>query len=1319
MPASAVPAAPWAHPSHATASREPATQTELANPRTAALAFAPGLPRAAAAARASAAIPSPGRADGSLDAAAGRATMRAGTPAIFSRAVNLSQKNEVNGPLSSAATEGADFRTWAKQEADGMPASAVPAAPWAHPSHATASRESAPQTELAKRGTAALARASAAIPSPGRADGSLDAAAGRATTRAGTPAIFSRAVNLSQKNEVNGPLSSAAAEGADFRTWAKQEAGGMPSSAVPAAPWAHPSHATASRESAPQTELANPRTAALALAPGLPRADAAARASAAIPSPGSLDAAAGRATTRAGTPAIFSRAVSLSQKNEVNGPLSSAATEGADFQTWAKQEADGMPSSAVLAAPWAHPSHATVSRESATQTELANPRTAALARAPGLPRADAAARASAAIPSPNGETASSPAMPAASRPAESQTASRESAPQTKLSNPRTATLARAPGLPRAAAAARASAAIPSPNGETASSPAMPAASRPAESQTASRESATKTKLSNPRTATLARAPGLPRAAAAARASAAIPSPNGETASSPAMPAASRPAENQIASRESAPQRKFANARTAALARAPGLPRAAAAARASAAIPSPNGETASSPAMPAASRPTESQASGSLETPAGSPPAGAETAATSSRRPGRGVRRAESRPMASPAPNLRRAISPTVPAGASRETAAPPPPRTQEAAGAPRLPVPSDPSPKPGTSSAASEFRSPHKIQGTGPTPVAPSHASIRGGPGRQSSTQTNAASAPASPAMSGPSSELPPAEMPVPPPADDSLRARSRAVVQGTGQAVQGVRPFSGRTAATGVSANWEGAPSMVAARGLNAVQPAAPPQVPVDVQGGARMPTPDAGRPTTSAALSRAGGPPLDSTAPSAAEPFSPVLRPAGAVAARGETAEATHPTAAYATEPSAPLSPDSGNFALTPGPLVPAGATPAPAEPQGELRAPVRAGQSGQTPAPSAGAAAWPVPVGAASGPPGQPEPLPVSAPAGWNAPLMPGPPERHAAPREPPAPPSPAPGQPVAALCEPAAAPPPAGGDQPWETVAIPAAGNEPGAPAQPPAPTELAFQGNLIADRGPTADEGTLPPKTAAQPAVSTTSIPMAASDPGADPAPARVAAPQTFERQSEAPSEEHSGAPRAGRVRQPESPSAAPGEPAAGALPVQANPSRAPAQPGDPAGPPEPPSAASRIAPEPPPPAAPRDIRLELTNGDQRVEVLVADRGGDVHVAVRTSDTHLAGALREDLPALSARLEQSGLRAEAWHTQTPAGDGRPEGERPPLSSAGDPHGQPGQDPRGQPGDSQRRPSPQAKPGPQDQPQQKEKGKEFAWFMSSLG
>lgn len=66
------------------------------------------------------------------------------------------------------------------------------------------------------------------------------------------------------------------------------------------------------------------------------------------------------------------------------------------------------------------------------------------------------------------------------------------------------------------------------------------------------------------------------------------------------------------------------------------------------------------------------------------------------------------------------------------------------------------------------------------------------------------------------------------------------------------------------------------------------------------------------------------------------------------------------------------------------------------------------------------------------------------------------------------------------------------------------------------------------------------------------------------------------------------------------------------------------------------------------PAAARDIRLEVTGGDSRVEVRVVERSGDLRVDVRTPDARLAGELREGLPALTARLEQTGFRAEAWH-----------------------------------------------------------------------
>lgn len=76
------------------------------------------------------------------------------------------------------------------------------------------------------------------------------------------------------------------------------------------------------------------------------------------------------------------------------------------------------------------------------------------------------------------------------------------------------------------------------------------------------------------------------------------------------------------------------------------------------------------------------------------------------------------------------------------------------------------------------------------------------------------------------------------------------------------------------------------------------------------------------------------------------------------------------------------------------------------------------------------------------------------------------------------------------------------------------------------------------------------------------------------------------------------------------------------------------------------------APEPSPPGSPaRDIRLQVAGGDRRVEVRLTERAGEVQISVRTPDSQLAGALRDDLATLSARLEQSGFRAETWH---PAG-----------------------------------------------------------------
>ena len=70
-----------------------------------------------------------------------------------------------------------------------------------------------------------------------------------------------------------------------------------------------------------------------------------------------------------------------------------------------------------------------------------------------------------------------------------------------------------------------------------------------------------------------------------------------------------------------------------------------------------------------------------------------------------------------------------------------------------------------------------------------------------------------------------------------------------------------------------------------------------------------------------------------------------------------------------------------------------------------------------------------------------------------------------------------------------------------------------------------------------------------------------------------------------------------------------------------------------------------------------EIQLHLRASDARVSVRLVERAGSVQVDVRTPDHHLADALRDDLPALSARLEQAGLRAEAW-SDAPAAQAAP-------------------------------------------------------------
>jgi hypothetical protein len=144
---------------------------------------------------------------------------------------------------------------------------------------------------------------------------------------------------------------------------------------------------------------------------------------------------------------------------------------------------------------------------------------------------------------------------------------------------------------------------------------------------------------------------------------------------------------------------------------------------------------------------------------------------------------------------------------------------------------------------------------------------------------------------------------------------------------------------------------------------------------------------------------------------------------------------------------------------------------------------------------------------------------------------------------------------------------------------------------------------------------------------------------------------------------------------------------------------------------------AQLVEEPPEAARPapmaHEIKLQLSGGDQRVEVRMVERGGEVHVDVRTPDARLAGALREDLPALSARLEQSGFHAESWHTGLNAS---PDRQPMPQTTAG----APSQDQQNRSGQDRNNQQDGRQPPPKNQnnPQPKDDRKDFAWLFTSL-
>jgi hypothetical protein len=127
------------------------------------------------------------------------------------------------------------------------------------------------------------------------------------------------------------------------------------------------------------------------------------------------------------------------------------------------------------------------------------------------------------------------------------------------------------------------------------------------------------------------------------------------------------------------------------------------------------------------------------------------------------------------------------------------------------------------------------------------------------------------------------------------------------------------------------------------------------------------------------------------------------------------------------------------------------------------------------------------------------------------------------------------------------------------------------------------------------------------------------------------------------------------------------------------------------------------------------IKLEVTGGEHRVEVRLTERAGEVRVAVRTTDSQLAGSLRQNLPGLSARLDAGGYRTESWHPAAASGEERRTADTNTgtLTQDSNPQsGQHGQQQQSGNGNSRRAET------PEEQHERKEKGKDFAWLMSSL-
>lgn len=132
------------------------------------------------------------------------------------------------------------------------------------------------------------------------------------------------------------------------------------------------------------------------------------------------------------------------------------------------------------------------------------------------------------------------------------------------------------------------------------------------------------------------------------------------------------------------------------------------------------------------------------------------------------------------------------------------------------------------------------------------------------------------------------------------------------------------------------------------------------------------------------------------------------------------------------------------------------------------------------------------------------------------------------------------------------------------------------------------------------------------------------------------------------------------------------------------------------------------------PAGSRNVEMHFTVDAGRVQVHVAERAGEVRVAVHTPDANLAGTLRQELPQLTSRLEQSGFHAETWHGPTGgAAEGTRAGEPAPGSPRQDTPDPQQRNSGGQQNEEQQRPQP-----PEEQAAPRPRREDFSWLFDAV-